>query len=75
MPLPAPTGCSPGAAITATCRSAAPSWPAWKASATGCKHRSVLLDPRKADPDLGEEMIRKDLGLIRPDEVIVPLED
>lgn len=38
------------------------------------KHRSALLDPRKADPDLGEEMIRKDLGLIRPDEVIVPLD-
>jgi cell division protein FtsB len=38
------------------------------------KHRSVLLDPRKADPDLGEEMIRKDLGLIRTDEVIVPLD-
>ena len=38
------------------------------------KHRSVLLDPKKADPDLGEEMIRKDLGLIRPDEVIVPLD-
>ena len=38
------------------------------------KHRSSLLDPKKADPDLGEEMIRRDLGLIRPDEVIVPLD-
>lgn len=38
------------------------------------RHRSVLLDPKKADPDLGEEMIRKDLGLIRPDEVIVPFD-
>ncbi len=38
------------------------------------RHRSVLLDPKKADPDLGEEMIRKDLGLIRPDEVIIPFE-
>jgi cell division protein FtsB len=38
------------------------------------KHRSALLDPRKADPDLGEELIRKDLGLVRPDEVVVPLE-
>ena len=38
------------------------------------RHRSTLLDPKKADPDLGEEMIRKDLGLIRPDEVIVPLD-
>jgi cell division protein FtsB len=38
------------------------------------RHRSVLLDPRKADPDLGEELIRRDLGLIRSDEVIIPLE-
>ena len=38
------------------------------------RHRSTLLDPKKADPDLGEEMIRRDLGLIRPDEVIVPLD-
>lgn len=38
------------------------------------KHRSTLLDPKKADPDLGEEMIRRDLGLIRSDEVIVPLD-
>ena len=38
------------------------------------RHRSALLDPRKADPDLGEELIRRDLGLIRADEVILPLE-
>ncbi len=38
------------------------------------RHKSTLLDPQKADPDLGEEMIRKDLGLVRPDEVILPLE-
>jgi cell division protein FtsB len=37
------------------------------------KHRSALLDPRKADPDIADELVRKDLGLIRPDEVIVPL--
>ena len=66
--------CSPGAAIIATCKSAKPSLPAWRPSATDLKHRSALLDPRKADPDLGEEMIRKDLGLIRADEVIVPLD-
>jgi cell division protein FtsB len=39
------------------------------------KHRSALLDPRKADPDMADELIRRDLGLIRPDEVIVTLED
>jgi cell division protein FtsB len=38
------------------------------------RHRSSLLDPRKADPDLAEEMTRRDLGLVRPDEVIIPLE-
>ena len=36
-------------------------------------HRSKLLDPRNADPDLAEEMVRRDLGLVRPDEVIIPL--
>ena len=38
------------------------------------RHRSALLNPKKADPDLADEMVRKDLGLIRPDEVILPLE-
>jgi len=37
------------------------------------KHRSDLLDPRHADPDLADEMTRKQLGLVRPDEVIIPL--
>jgi len=37
------------------------------------RHRSGLLDPRKADPDLAEELARDRLGLVRPDEVIVPL--
>jgi len=39
------------------------------------RHRSALLDPKKADPDMADELVRKDLGLVRPDEVIVPLED
>lgn len=39
------------------------------------RHRSALLDPRKADPDMADELVRKDLGLVRPDEVIVPLDD
>ena len=38
------------------------------------RHRSELLDPRKADPDMADELVRKDLGLVRPDEVIVPLD-
>ncbi len=36
-------------------------------------HRTDLLDPRRADPDLADEMVRKELGLVRPDEVIVPI--
>jgi cell division protein FtsB len=38
------------------------------------KHRSNLLDPKKADPDMADELVRKDLGLVRSDEVIVPLD-
>jgi cell division protein FtsB len=38
------------------------------------KHHSDLLDPRKADPDMADELVRKDLGLVRPDEVIIPLD-
>ena len=39
------------------------------------RHRSALLDPRKADPDLAEEMVRDRLGMVRTDEVVVPLGD
>jgi len=39
------------------------------------RHKSALLDPRKADPDLAEEMVRKDLGMVRADEVVVSLDD
>ena len=38
------------------------------------KHHSRLLDPNNADPDMADELVRKDLGLIRPDEVIIPIE-
>jgi cell division protein FtsB len=38
------------------------------------RHRSALLDPRKADPDIADELVRRDLGLVRADEVIIPLE-
>lgn len=38
------------------------------------RHRSALLDPRKADPDLAEELVRERLGLVRNDEVIIPLD-
>src|ERR687897_729782 len=38
-------------------------------------HRARLLDPRHADPDFAEELVRRDLGLVRPDEVIIELDD
>jgi len=34
-------------------------------------HRVALLDPKRADPDMADELVRKDLGLARPDEVIL----
>ena len=37
-------------------------------------HRAELLDPSRADPDLADEMIRSELGLVRPDEVIIPID-
>jgi len=37
-------------------------------------HRAKLLDPRRADPDLADEMVRSELGLVRPDEVIIPIQ-
>jgi cell division protein FtsB len=36
-------------------------------------HRAELLDPRRADPDLAEELVRGQLGLVRPDEVIIEI--
>lgn len=35
-------------------------------------HHADLLDPRHVDPDFAEEMVRKQTGQIRPDEVILP---
>lgn len=37
-------------------------------------HRARLLDPNSTDPDLAEEITRRDLGVVRPDEVVVPLD-
>ena len=46
---------------------------ALEATRAQLRHRSALLDPRKADPDMADELVRRDLGLVRPDEVILPL--
>ena len=37
------------------------------------KNRVELLDPRQANPDMVDEMVRKELNVAHPDEVIVPL--
>jgi cell division protein FtsB len=37
------------------------------------KNRVALLDPRHADPDMADEMVRRELNVVHPDEVIVPL--
>ena len=35
-------------------------------------HHAVLLDPRKVDPDYADELVRRETGQVRPDEVIIP---
>ena len=42
---------------------------------TRLAHRAMLLDPRRVDPDLADELVRSELGLVAPGEVIIPLED
>ncbi|KTT70018.1 FtsB family cell division protein [Sphingomonas endophytica] len=37
------------------------------------KNRVSLLDPRHANPDMVDELVRKELNVAHPDEVIVPL--
>lgn len=40
---------------------------------TVLKNRVALLDPKHTNPDMAEELVRKQLKLAHPDEVIVPL--
>jgi cell division protein FtsB len=43
------------------------------------RHRAILqnrvnlLDPRHADPDMVDELVRKELNVTHPDEMIVPI--
>ncbi len=37
------------------------------------QQRLALLNPRGVDPDLADELVRLNLDMVRPDEVIVPL--
>ncbi len=36
-------------------------------------NRVALLDPRNADRDLAEEMVRREMGVVQPGELIIPL--
>jgi cell division protein FtsB len=36
-------------------------------------NRVALLDPRHANPDMVDELVRKNLGLALPDEIVIPL--
>ena len=37
------------------------------------KNRVALLDPRHADPDMVDELVRKKLNVVHPDDMIVDL--
>jgi cell division protein FtsB len=39
------------------------------------RNRVRLLDPDATDPDLASELVRKQLGVIHEDEVVITLED
>ncbi len=36
-------------------------------------NRVALLNPKRANPDLVDELVRRELGLAHPDEFIIPL--
>lgn len=38
------------------------------------RNRVALLDPRHADPDLVGELLRKNLNVAHPDEVVITLD-
>ena len=37
------------------------------------KNRVALVDPRHANPDMVDELVRRELNVAHPDEMIVPL--
>lgn len=39
------------------------------------RNRVELLDPAQADPDLAGELVRSQMGVVHPDEVVVKLAD
>jgi len=43
------------------------------AERTRLEQRTRLLDPKAVDPDLADELVRQNLGVVRPDEIVIPL--
>lgn len=43
-----------------------------EAQRAALRHKVALLDARHVDPDIADELVRKEMGLTRPDEVIIP---
>jgi cell division protein FtsB len=39
------------------------------------RNRVELLDPAHADPDLAGELVRSQMGVVHPDEVVVKIEE
>jgi cell division protein FtsB len=39
------------------------------------RNRVELLDPAHADPDLAGELVRSQMGVVHPDEVVIKIED
>jgi cell division protein FtsB len=44
-----------------------------KAKERELRNRVALLDHRRADPDMVDELVRRELGVTHPDEVIIPM--
>jgi cell division protein FtsB len=44
-----------------------------EAQRTELAHRVALLNPNKVDPDYADELVRRETGQVRPDEVIIPI--
>ncbi|WP_293971619.1 septum formation initiator family protein [Sphingomonas sp.] len=42
-----------------------------KAERDRLQHHANLLDPRHVDPDYADELVRRQTGQVRPDEVII----
>ena len=44
-----------------------------KAERDVLKNRVALLNPNNVDPDMASELVRKDMNLVHPDEVVILL--